>query len=40
MIPDTIKNWVNFEVKDITIPENFGEPPIALGGGSGKPSTS
>jgi hypothetical protein len=27
-----MKNWVNFEVKDVTIPENFGEPILPLGG--------
>ena len=26
-----IKNWVNYEVKDVTIPENFGEPILPLG---------
>lgn len=31
---DSIKNWLNYEIKDFTIPENFGEDILPLGGPS------
>lgn len=33
---ENIKNWVNYEAKDFTIPENYGEPPVALGPSGGE----
>ncbi len=32
--PESIKDWLNYEVKDLTIPQNYGEVILPLGGGS------
>lgn len=30
----SLKDWVNYQIKDFTIPENFGEEILPLGGPS------